>query len=644
MLSLGAIDNIKSFDSQYIPPWYLDPAYALNSVMPSLIHNYNSSRYWNSSNGETSFPFSSVRTTNAMQYNQQGNLSWAPANMIPRSEITGGTVGVIGSGGAVPTGWVWNSADVGITREILEITPNYVTFRISGTNTNAGSVNYPHFCFNAANLIVPVVGQSYTISANVQVIAGSFSGFATGSTARVVMQWRTSGGTYISESATSLQATTTDSRLVSTGVAPATTAQCSAQINIGINPLGVVDLTLRVHRPQVEATGVDSPKPYLPTTGSAKYCGRMDYNPQTLALRGLLVEGAQTNFLLRASATAASWEAANSATPTDASTQWGFPVVSIAVNTLGTSQFTYITGNSVTPSTATQYVISAFVKKNTYRYCQITPSANFTGNPPAGAWLNYDFDTNTYQQGGTDAVAGSGFAEVLNNGWVRLQIAFTTTSITSGAGIIFGFPNDLASTRLVSCTTLGASYYVFGSQFEAGNVASSHIPTYGATVTRSADIFVLTPIPWLNQALGTAFVKFIPNKADNANLRRLFDISDNSVNNRIQMGRSTTTAVAGVSSLAGVADFSPSVANLASAFTVSKAAIEYVPGDKRVVLNGGTVAVSSSTSVPSSGLTHLIIGSVPGYAAGNTIGGWIQEFRYYPINTASDAQLQALTT
>lgn len=643
MLSLGAIDNLKSYDSQYIPPWYLDASYALNGVMPSLIHDYNTTRYWNSSSGETSFPFSTVRTTNAMQFNQQGNLAWAPANMIPRSEISGGAVGVLGSGGAVPTGWVWNGADAGLVREIIEVTPSYVTFRISGTNTNGGAISYPHLCFNSANLIVPVVGQSYTISANLQLIDGDFTGFTSGSTARIVMQWRTGAGAYISESSASLQATATDSRLVSTGVAPATAAQCSAQINIAVNPLATVDLTLRVYRPQVEPTGVDSPKPYVATTGSAKYCERMDYNPQTLALRGLLVEGAATNFLLRSSATATNWEAASFATPTDAGTQWGFPVVSIATNSTANSQFSYITGNSFTPSISTQYVITAFVKKNTYRYCQITPSANFTGNPPAGAWLNYDFDTNTFQQGGTDAVAGSGLAEVLNNGWVRLQLAFTSTSATSGAGIIFGFPNSISDTRVVICSTLGASYFVFGCQLESGNVATSHVPTYGTTITRAADIFQLTPIPWLNQANGTAFVKFIPNRVDPTNTRRMFDISDNTANNRVQIARSTSTAVSAVTSLAGVPDFSPGVANLATAFVVHKAALEYIAGDKRVVLNGGSVGTNTNTNVPNSGLTHLIIGSVPGFATANTIGGWIQEFRHYPTISASDAQLQALT-
>lgn len=640
--NLSSINKLASTERPDF--WYESPSYLLNGVRPSFIHDYMQNKFWNSSSGASSFPFTSTRTTNAMQYTRQGNLAWAPANMIPRSEISGGAVGVIGSGGAVPTGWVWSSGDVGLVREILEITSEYVTFRISGTNTNGVSISYPHFAFNSASVITPIVGQSYTFSCNVRVIDGNFTGFVSGATSRIVMQWRTSGGTYISESSASSSATTTDARLVSTGVAPATAAQCSAQVNIAVNPLASVNLTLRVYRPQVEPTSVDSPRPYLPTTGTARYGERIDYDPQTLAMRGLLVEGAATNFLVRSSATAASWEAASYATPTDAGTQWGFPVVSVATNATTNSQFSYITGNSFTPSISTQYVITAFVKKNTYRYCQITPSANFTGNPPAGAWLNYDFDTNTFQQGGTDAIAGSGLAEVLNNGWVRLQLAFTSTSTTSGAGVIFGFPNSLADTRLVICSTLGASYFVFGCQLEAGNVATSHIPTYGTTITRAADIYQLTPVPWLNQANGTGFVRFIPNKADSTNLRRMFDISDNSTNNRVQLGRSINTSVSGVSSLAGVPDFTPGVANLAAPFVVSKAAIEYTPGDKRVVLNGGSVGTSTNINVPTSGFTHLIMGSVPGFAAGNTLGGWIQEFRHYPTISASDAQLQALTT
>lgn len=641
MLSIGTLDNLKSYDSQYVPPWYLSPTYALNGVLPSLIHDYTTTRYWNSSNGETSFPFSTVRTTNATMFNSAGQLVWAPANMIPQSSTAGAVLGVIGSGGAFPTGWTRSTA-AGISHEVVAIARDYIDVRIFGTN--GGALSYPQIT-PLATAIAAIPGDTFCGSISVQIVGGSTAGF-NASAFKVNTQWLTAGGLYVNEAPPSAAADTTNfTRLSSQGAAVATTGLVRVSVNCTINASATVDVTVRVGMPQLERQSVNSPQPYIQTTGSAKYCERIDYNPQTLAMRGLLVEGSGQNFLPRSHIAATGWDGTNFVTLSDSTAQWGYEVVRIAVNAITNPQFTFISGNSFTPSATTRYVLSHFVKKDNYRYVQITPSANFTGNPPAGAWLNYDFDTNTWQQGGTDAVANSGLAEVLNNGWVRLQIAYTSNAAPlGGSGGIIGFPNSLADSRLPTCTTNGAAVLAFGMQTEAGEVASSFVPTFGASITRAADTFQLTPVPWLNQANGTAFVKFIPNKADSTNLRRLFDISDNTANNRVQIGRSTNTTVSGTTSLAGTSDFGPGVANFATSFAVHKAAIEYTPGDKRVVLNGGTIGSNTNLNVPVSGFTHLTIGSVPGFAAANTIGGWIQEFRHYPIITASDAQLQALTT
>jgi hypothetical protein len=639
MFGLG-VNNISALERQPEAPWFTDTNLQLNGTFPSLIHDYTKGRYWNSFGGESGFPVSTVRTTNAKMFNDAGQLVWAPANMIPQSSTAGAVVGVIGSGGAVPTGWAWSSV-AGVTREVTAVTPDYIDVRMYGTNP--GAITYPQItALNTPLTAVPT--ETYCGSMFAQILsAPNVSGFHA-SALKVNTQFLITGS-YSNEATPSPTVTTTEQRLVSQGAVTAGANQIRVSFNLTVAASGTVDITVRLGRPQLERQSVNSPQPYINTTGSAIYRERIDYNPQTLAMRGLLVEGSGQNFLPRSHIAATGWDGANFVTLSDSTAQWGYDVVRIAVNAITNPQFTFISGNSFTPSPTTRYVMSLFVKRDNYRYVQITPSANFTGNPPAGAWLNYDFDTNTLQQGGTDAVAASGLAEVLNNGWVRLQIAYTSNAApVGGSALIIGFPNSLADSRLPICTTNGAAVLAFGMQTEAGEVASSFVPTFGSSITRAADTFVLTPVPWLNQANGTAFVKFIPNKADTTNLRRLFDISDNTANNRVQLGRSTNTTIAGTTSLAGTSDFGPGVANFATSFAVNKAAIEYTPGDKRVVLNGGTLGTNANINVPVSGLTHLTIGSVPGFAAGNTIGGWIQEYRHYPTISASDAQLQALTT
>ena len=86
MFGLGAQNTMALQKRTSSTPWYADPAYALNSVLPSFIHDYAIQRYYNSVDGETAFPLTSVRTSNAMQFDSQGQLVWAPANLLLRSE------------------------------------------------------------------------------------------------------------------------------------------------------------------------------------------------------------------------------------------------------------------------------------------------------------------------------------------------------------------------------------------------------------------------------------------------------------------------------------------------------------------------------------------------------------------------------
>jgi hypothetical protein len=103
-------------------------------------------------------------------------------NYIPNSDASSATVGVLGSGGALPTGWSSSvSCGAGITREVvakgtLANGLNYVDIRIYGTNA-AGVQCYPDIYFVGSS-IVASVGQNYTFSVYAQMIAGSSTGFA----------------------------------------------------------------------------------------------------------------------------------------------------------------------------------------------------------------------------------------------------------------------------------------------------------------------------------------------------------------------------------------------------------------------------------------------------------------------------------
>ena len=275
MFSLANLNSVNSLaTAEAARFWYESPTLALNNVLPSLIHQYGNNRYYDTAVGQTPFPFSAVRAGNATQFDSQGRLVWAPANMIPQSSTAGAVLGIVGSGGAFPTGW-FRSTATGITHEILAIASDYIDVRISGTN-GTGSTVYPQISPLQTPLSA-VVGESYTGSMTMSIIGGSTANFST-AVARLNMQWLASGS-YINEAPQSAQATSVPTRLASQGPVLPGANQLRLSINLSI-PIGqTVDITIRIGLPQVERTSVNSPQPYIETTGAAKYCARRDYDP-----------------------------------------------------------------------------------------------------------------------------------------------------------------------------------------------------------------------------------------------------------------------------------------------------------------------------------------------------------------------------
>ena len=121
----------------------------------------------------------------ATEVGPDGLVRYAPHNYAMNTEMTGAVVGVIGSGGALPTGWSWSSA-AGIVREVVAVgtLPSglpYIDVRLSGTNANVSLV-YPHIYFQASPGSYPaslVQGMSVAVTGWLERLAGSASGFTT---------------------------------------------------------------------------------------------------------------------------------------------------------------------------------------------------------------------------------------------------------------------------------------------------------------------------------------------------------------------------------------------------------------------------------------------------------------------------------
>lgn len=193
-------------------------------------------------------------------------------NSIRNNTMQGAVVGTIGSGGAPPSNWAFTiSTTTGLTREVLAVGTengvNYVEFRLSGTASGAGSVD---FVFETANGIVAATGQTWAGSTFWKLQNGSFTGL---SNPILYFYELTSVGGFITSKSinltfpTSAALNTQRQSGSATLNGGATVAFVRPLIKLDIANGAVIDVTIRIGLPQLEqgafATSV------IPTTTTA---------------------------------------------------------------------------------------------------------------------------------------------------------------------------------------------------------------------------------------------------------------------------------------------------------------------------------------------------------------------------------------
>jgi hypothetical protein len=223
---------------------------------------------------------------------------------------------------------------------------------------------------------------------------------------------------------------------------------------------------------------------------------------------------------------------------------------------------------------------------------------------------------------GTFAVtagAATGGITAVGNGWHRC----TVYSSVAGTDYRLYFPTP-------SALTVGDGYsgiYIWGAMLETGAFATPYIPTVAAQVTRLADSAVMTGVnfsSWFNPEQGCLFMQSAPAVLDAGNG---VTISDNTANNRIRLGSSTTEQ--GTVTVSGTAqaalDGGTPVLN-----TLQSVAMSYKVNDFALSLNGGAVATDTTGTVPV--VTQLAFAT----------NEYIRRLTYYP-QALTSANLTAAT-
>jgi hypothetical protein len=134
-------------------------------------------------------------------------------------------------------------------------------------------------------------------------------------------------------------------------------------------------------------------------------------------------------------------------------------------------------------ASAQTYTTSFFIKKGNHRYIGIRGLINVSGNDH----IVFDFDTKSVivpsNISSSSEYVSSGY-EPYKNGWFKVYVTISVASAQSRyAGVCVS-----NSTGSESGTFSDAYFYVTCAQLEQQSYATSYIPTFGATSTRSADV------------------------------------------------------------------------------------------------------------------------------------------------------------
>lgn len=386
---------------------------------------------------------------------------------------------------------------------------------------------------------------------------------------------------------------------------------------------------------------------------------RFEYDPTTLAAKGLLIEGAATNLLFYSEAFntdtwwitnlsgvtyARSTISANSiASPNGLNTADTFLEIA---STTGTHR---CISSTITKTSGQIFTMSLFVKNKDRDFIGIRFADSGEGN---GCNIGFNLINGTV---GTGATFGTGYGTptgtitTYQDGWYRITItASTDTALSFRIHLVL---QDSINNQSYTSSSTALGIYIWGAQLETGTAASSYIPTTTGQATRNPDLALMTSTnfsSWFTGGTtGTFFVDWHGGvRGITSTVRSVISTDDLSTKHLHLQQVSAAGALK-------VADFgavnSVSTANTITSGARTKGAFNFDGATTTVnlCLNGGTVATSSAIAF-SVAPTWLVLGATSTTGTSLTdlttvLNGSIRQIKYYPTALTS-AQLIAMTT
>jgi hypothetical protein len=341
----------------------------------------------------------------------------------------------------------------------------------------------------------------------------------------------------------------------------------------------------------------------------------MDYDPITLAQKGLLIEEARTNILTKSNELTA-WTKARSIVTVST----GFPIFANEVGFLligdgtsggkGTSRFF--------TSLSTTWTMSVFLRRGTHNFAQILSG----GGPDLTIFANYDILTGVVGSRGAGVISATMIS--WSDGWYCCTLTLSSSSVTS----INVFLVSSATSVRGESNTLSTSIYVAGPQMEDGAFATSYIPTRASAVTRAGDFSSIDVNNIRNNPAEGTFGVELQTIFTTDSIPRYIITGDR---NQLMYLASTTGTVASFDEQDPALTVSVSASG-----QLTKAYLRYSASGRSLSARGDD-ATSSSGAQNFSTMTTLRMGhldTVP-------LCGWIRSLVYYPTRL-SDAEIKTL--
>lgn len=348
---------------------------------------------------------------------------------------------------------------------------------------------------------------------------------------------------------------------------------------------------------------------------------RFDFDPITLACKGLLIEEARTNLILQSGQIQTSpWAGTYATTVGNAITALDGTLTGTKINETSVNAVHIIIQPFTT--TAVTYTATAYLKaaERTWGTMQIDR---------AGTNATY-FDL----VNGVVGNLGTGTTATISNagnGWWRCSVTRTLT--VSLWYVCIGTATANGTQSFTGDVTKGI--YAWGAQLEIGAKETSYIPTEAVAVTRNADVGAMTGTnfsSWYNATEGGAVVQVLPSTISGTRPAVQFD--DNTANESI-----TLRGVAADPQLFvvdGGATQATLDAGTIAANTLYKLGGAWKDASYAVALNGAAPVTQASGTFPTATQARL------GSDGTNYLNGHLQSLRFWP-QRLTNAEVQAFS-